>query len=220
MANKIEVGQVFTRLTVIGVYGPRGGDIEVRCQCGEIKRVLRAHLLSGNNKSCGCLSTDKFRERVTKHGEVKHIDGKRAASAEYRTWQNMKNRCLNLNSQDYEYYGGRGIKIADRWKEFENFLVDMGRKPDGSYTLERLNGDGDYTPDNCCWETRQTQARNRAYAATKAWELAEVLHIKPMTAHHYIWKVRAKDRGATGRAIAMSQQLEATVREHLRKNNI
>ena len=95
------------------------------------------------------------------HGEVRKINGKRVASLEYRSWQMMKNRCLNPRAHDYSYYGVRGITVCKRWHKFENFLADMGRKPTAQHTLERRNNDGNYTKRNCYWATRKTQARNR-----------------------------------------------------------
>ena len=133
------------------------------------------------------------------HGEIKRVDGKRVASPEYRSWQMMKNRCLNPKARDYPYYGGRGIKLCKRWLQFENFLEDMGRRPDATYTLERRNGDKDYTPKNCCWATRETQARNREYAATKEWELADKLQVSRATTRHYLWVLRKLVRGTPTR---------------------
>ena len=151
------------------------------------------------------------------HGEVVLVQGKRVASPEYRSWQMMKNRCLNPNARDYAYYGGRGIKICKQWVvSFPQFLNDLGRRPTPQHTLERKNSDKGYTPTNCCWATRQEQSRNRAYAKTKAWVLAERLGVKPATVYHMIWQVRAKDRGNTKR-FELSKHAEKVVRDYLKE---
>ena len=97
-------------------------------------------------------------------GEVITRNGKRVASPEYRSWQMMKNRCLNKCARDWKYYGGRGIGIDSKWLSFDAFLMDMGRKPTLRHTLERVDGSGDYGKSNCVWATRQQQSRNREYA--------------------------------------------------------
>ena len=100
---------------------------------------------------------------MTYAGEVKCINGKRVATPEYRSWQMMKNRCLNPRAYDWKYYGGRGINICDAWHLFSNFIADMGRRPTPEHTLERQHTDKDYYKDNCYWATREQQARNRRY---------------------------------------------------------
>jgi hypothetical protein len=150
--------------------------------------------------------------------EVKTVNGKRTASPEYRSWQMMKNRCLNTNARDYAHYGGRGIKVCQRWLSFENFLADMGRRPTPKHTLDRKNSNGNYNPSNCRWATRLEQTRNRAYCATKAWELAEQLGVSTKTAHHMIWQLRAKDRGDT-RHFELSCEREQTIRKFLYEVN-
>lgn len=153
------------------------------------------------------------------HGEVLWVDGRRIASPEYRSWQMMKNRCLNPKARDYRYYGGRGIKICRRWQDsFEAFLEDMGRKPTPAHTLDRKNSDGPYNLRNCRWATREEQSRNRPYASVKAWLLAARLGVKTSTARHMIGQVRAKDRGDLS-WFALSPEREKQVRKFLKERH-
>lgn len=117
-----------------------------RCDCGK-ESLLQTHsLVSGNTKSCGCYRIDR---------------GGKSQSREYHQWWHAKRRCNDPLNTRYHCYGARGIKMCERWTEsFENFYADMGACPDG-FTLDRINNDGDYAPDNCRWATRVTQTRNR-----------------------------------------------------------
>lgn len=153
------------------------------------------------------------------HGEVKRVDGKRRPSPEYRSWQSMRNRCLNPKATDYKYYGGRGIRIVPAWDSFEVFLADMGRRPYPDSTLDRERGDEDYGPNNCRWASRRDQARNRAYAKTQAWALAAALGVAPMTAHHMIWQVNSKRRGNL-KWFQLSPEREQIVVDHMKKVGI
>lgn len=141
-------------------------------------------------------------------------DGKRKTTPEYRAWSNMRNRCNNVRGQDYRHYGGRGIAICERWNSFDAFLEDMGERPSNRHTLDRIDNDGDYCKKNCRWASRETQARNRRYAKTRAWVLADRLGVKVSTANHMIWQVRNKSAGAA-RHFGLSEHMEKAVVDYL-----
>lgn len=82
-------------------------------------------------------------------------------SPEYVSWRHMKQRCTNPRRKEYPHYGGRGISVCERWQTFANFIADMGLRPGPKYTLDRVNNEGNYEPDNCRWATRTEQSRNR-----------------------------------------------------------
>lgn len=156
MKDTVTSNDVFGRLTALEEVAT--GDWLCQCTCGS-KVVVRWHrLLSGNNKSCGCLKRSVLGDRVRRHGRSNsRITG--YSDRAYGVWQAMKDRCSNPNRKDYHRYGGRGISVCERWLSFENFLADMGEPPEGK-TLDRLDNDRGYSPDNCAWRTRKEQSHN------------------------------------------------------------
>jgi len=116
------------------------------CDCGNTKVIRRYSLLRGDSKSCGC-----------RQGGITHRLGKPSG---YYSWCNMRRRCDDPKHPFWALYGGRGIKVCKRWRQFENFLADMGKKPTG-LTLDRINVDGDYKPSNCRWATWRQQRMNQ-----------------------------------------------------------
>ncbi len=145
------------RLTFIRLTGGRSADnhllAEYACSCGNTVIVRRSRVKMGYTRSCGCLA------RELKPGLTHGLKG----SGTYSSWAAMKQRCLNIHNKDYPIWGQKGITVCDRWLRFENFLEDMGIRPEGT-TLDRIDGTGNYEPTNCRWATRQTQQRNRRTA--------------------------------------------------------
>ncbi len=119
------------------------------CDCGNERELPLTWVRSGKFKSCGC------NQHMTTHGKTH--------SPEHVAWGNMKARCFNENYTQYKDYGGRGIRVCDRWLRFENFYEDMGDKPDTTYQLDRIDPDGDYCLENCRWASRRTQVVNKRH---------------------------------------------------------
>lgn len=150
-----EVGNTYGRLTVISkdVTGS-SGQIKWKCgcACGNTVIVRGDSLRSGATLSCKCLNNEIASNLFTKHGMYK--------TPTYRSFYNMLHRCYKASHKNFDNYGGRGIKVCDRWKDsFDNFFSDMGEKPIGM-TLDRINNDKNYDPDNCRWATQKVQSRN------------------------------------------------------------
>lgn len=127
------------------------------CQCGNYTFASSTQLNSGLKRSCGCLISITARNLMTKHGCA--IYG--SVSIEFAAWSSMKARCLKADHKAYKDYGGRGIKVCDRWlNSFQNFLEDMGKKPTPKLSLDRIDVNGNYEPSNCRWATHSEQRRN------------------------------------------------------------
>lgn len=124
-----------------------------QCSCGNVTTTSLASVLSGHTKSCGCLRSEMVKHRFTKHGMYD--------AQVYSCWEGVVQRCTNVNHKNYPHYGGRGIKVCDRWRNsFENFYADMGDMPP-DMTLDRIDNDGNYEPGNCRWATSKEQGRNK-----------------------------------------------------------
>lgn len=149
----------FGRLVVVEQAGKNKWNKRLwlcHCDCGEDRVILENRLKSGETRSCKCLQRDGVITRNTKHNHAK----RKNKSKIYSIWTAMIQRCTNQNSKDYFLYGGRGILVCEHWKQFSNFLEDMGEAPEGCQ-IDRINNNGDYCKENCHWVTTKQNNRNK-----------------------------------------------------------
>jgi hypothetical protein len=153
-------GDTFGRLTVLSrqkdKVTPNGTSFTMwlcRCSCGLEIPASSSNLKRGHTTSCGCW----MRDRITKHGGARGY----TRTPEYSVWQAMRGRCRSNKGRAFSQYKGRGISVCERWEHFENFLADMGQRPSLKHSIERINNDGNYEPNNCRWATNAEQQMNK-----------------------------------------------------------
>jgi hypothetical protein len=171
------MNEVFGRWQVLGRDGNKAKCL---CSCGTIKSVNYYSLKCGDSTSCGCRRKEVSSTLTKTHGL--------SNSPTHKVWMKMNARCNNPNYPEYYLYGGRGIKVCERWSQFENFLEDMKERPVG-LQIDRIDVNGPYAPDNCRWVTQLVNSRNKRNSVMITWngvtlhiaEWAEKLGIKYKT---------------------------------------
>lgn len=160
----VEVGGTYGQLEVLWIGLWKDPKCECpnyyalcKCSCGVEKYIQKGSIRRGETRSCGC-----FHKKLLSQRELTHGEGRASTrTKEYRAWCNILTRCSNPRIGCYKHYGGRGIRVCERWAmSYENFLADMGRAPSPKHSIDRIDHDGNYEPGNCKWSTQKEQVRN------------------------------------------------------------
>jgi hypothetical protein len=162
--HEVLTGRVFGRLTVLGLAPrlptSRGLRWHCRCECGKEVISPGRNLKCGKATSCGCRQRETAARQAVAMGEGNIRHGM-TDTPEYARWHGMMLRCYNPKDPGYKWWGGRGIKVCERWHTFENFHADMGARPSVKHSIDRIDPNGDYCPENCRWATQTQQQRNK-----------------------------------------------------------
>ncbi len=193
-------GQKFGKLTVIRMDdSDKWGKLMwlCKCECGNEKTIQGNRLKVGKTQSCGCLRLKNIATHSFKYksnNQNKPINHGKSGTPEHCAWANMIQRCENANHPWYKDYGGRGIRVCERWQRFENFYTDMGDKPTAKHSIDRIDVNKGYEPSNCKWATATDQSRNQRLRKTnksgtagvswnkrdKKWEACISVNSKPV----------------------------------------
>lgn len=161
------VGQKFGKLTVLRLSETyeKGTALWVcQCECGNTTVVFASNLTRKHTTSCGCHKKANYKTMNLTHGATAGKMGeKNSYPSSYKIWCSMKQRCYDKNLPQYKYYGERGIAVCERWHSYANFVADMGEPPIGK-SLDRIDNNGGYSPENCRWTDMKTQQRNKRNA--------------------------------------------------------
>jgi len=182
------IGKKFNRLTVISREGRSPSNKimwKCLCDCGKILDIIGASLKNGNTKSCGCLNDENRLINNLKHGKSK--------TKMYKSWSDMKSRCLNKNNKNYSRYGGRGISVCNEWLKFEPFMKwAIANNYDESLEIERRNNNKNYEPSNCKWATRKEQNNNTSRSIKNRFTKDELEDIKKCSLTYEEMKTKFK----------------------------
>jgi hypothetical protein len=222
-------GEKFGRLTVVGrdiLSLSRRIKWVCRCECGNIKSLYGTNLVGGLTRSCGCYCSEVSAKRMSKMavGQTHTKTHGYSKDPTYLSWVSLKMRCDKETRGNYKYYGGKGITYCDKWKTFEGFLEDMGTRPEGT-TIDRIDSNKNYCPENCRWATKQEQVNNRKKIITAMFQGQEypLTELSKMLGLEYqllwqrrqrganVWEGRVKGRRTSISTSSHNQPLKLTL---------